>query len=128
MLGTEFRMWKHSEDRDGLLHTTQYSLPPYLDEHIELIQPATVFNRVKALRATYHFTDLDSDTAASSQSPSAKITVPRSGVTVDASCSKSITVSCLKQLYNAVDYVPQAADKNSIALTGYLEQFTNFAD
>ncbi|KAH8980479.1 tripeptidyl peptidase A [Lactarius akahatsu] len=38
--------------------------PPCL-EHIELIRPPTVFNRAKAQRATYHFTDLDSDTAAS---------------------------------------------------------------
>lgn len=67
MLGTECRMWKHAEDGHGLVRTTQYSLPPYLDEHIELIQPTTIFNRAKALRATYHFTDLDS-TAASSQS------------------------------------------------------------
>ncbi|KAH8980427.1 Pro-kumamolisin, activation domain-containing protein [Lactarius hatsudake] len=100
----EFRMWMNADDRDGLGRTTQYSLPPHLDEHIELIQPLTIFIRGKALRTTYHFTDLDSDTAAFSQS---KITVPGSRVTVDASCNNSITVSCLKQLYNAVDYVPQ---------------------
>ncbi|KAH9036021.1 peptidase S8/S53 domain-containing protein [Lactarius deliciosus] len=126
MLGTEFRMWKHTEDGDALVRTTQYSLPPHLDEHIELIQPTTVFNRAKAQRTTYHFIDLDPVT--SSQSLSAKVTVPGSGVTVDASCNMTITVSCLKQLYNAVNYVPQAPDKNAIALTGYLEQFANFAD
>ncbi|KAH9061915.1 hypothetical protein EDB87DRAFT_1610194 [Lactarius vividus] len=103
MLGTEFRMWKHAEDRDNLVHATQYSMPPHLDEYIELIQPTTVSNRAKALRTTYHFADFDSDTAASSQSSSAKITVPGSGVTVDVSCNNSITVSRLNQLYNAVD-------------------------
>ncbi|KAH9026459.1 subtilisin-like protein [Lactarius hengduanensis] len=126
MLGTEFRMWKHTEDGDALVRTTQYSLPPHLDEHIELIQPTTVFNRAKAQRTTYHFIDLNP--VASSQSLSAKVTVPGSGVTVDASCNMTITVSCLKQLYNAVNYAPQAPDKNAIALTGYLEQFANFAD
>ncbi|KAH8984238.1 peptidase S8/S53 domain-containing protein [Lactarius akahatsu] len=103
-----------------------YSLPPHLDEHIELIQPTTVFNRAKAQRTTYHFIDLNP--VASSQSLSAKVTAPGSGVTVDASCNMTITVSCLKQLYNAVNYVPQAPDKNAIALSGYLEQFANFAD
>ncbi|KAH9177952.1 hypothetical protein EDB89DRAFT_2064330 [Lactarius sanguifluus] len=100
----EFYMWKHAKDGDGLVHPSQYSPPPHLDKHIELIQPTTVFNRTKAQCTTYNFTDLDSDTAASSQSSSAKITVPGSGVivTVDASCNKSITVSFLKQLYNAV--------------------------
>ncbi|KAI9434427.1 tripeptidyl peptidase A [Lactarius indigo] len=126
MLGTEFRVWKHAEDGDALVRTTQYSLPHHLDEHIELIQPTTVFNRAKPQRTTYHF--VDPDPAAPSQVSSEKITVPGSGVTVDASCNTTITVSCLKQLYNAVNYVPQSADNNSIALTGYKEQFANFAD
>ncbi|KAH9018560.1 subtilisin-like protein [Lactarius pseudohatsudake] len=124
----EFRMWKHAEDGDGLVRTTQYSLPPYLDEYIELIQPTMVFNRAKALCATYHFTDLDSDTTASSQSSSAKITVPRSGVTVDASCNKSIMISCLKQLYNVfyADQVPAAVDTsfNVVLINGGLNNRT----
>ncbi|KAH8976998.1 peptidase S8/S53 domain-containing protein [Lactarius hatsudake] len=95
-------MWKHTEDGDALVRTTQYSLPPHLDEHIELIQPTTVFNRAKAQRTTYHIIDLNP--VASSQSLSAKVTVPGSGVTVDASCNMTITVSCLKQLYNAANY------------------------
>ncbi|KAI9432744.1 hypothetical protein H4582DRAFT_2102074 [Lactarius indigo] len=94
----EFRMWKHVEDVDDL--------------------PMMIFNRAKAQHTTYHFIDLDTSNTASSQSSSAKITVPLSGVTVDVSCNKLITVSCFKQLYNAVDYVPRAADKNTIGLVG----------
>ncbi|KAI9434428.1 subtilisin-like protein [Lactarius indigo] len=126
MLGTEFRVWKHAEDGDALVRTTQYSLPHHLDEHIELIQPTTVFNRAKAQRATYQFIDPHRTTFF--QLSSENITVPGSGVTVDASCNTTITVSCLKQLYNAVNYIPQAVDKNAIGLTGYLEEFANFAD
>lgn len=126
MLGTEFSVWEHTEDGNVLVRTTQYSLPHHLDEHIELIQPTTAFNRAKAQRTTNHFTGLDN--AASSQSSGANITVPGYGVTVDASCNNTTTVSCLKQLYNAIDYTPKASDKNAIALTGYLGQFANFAD
>ncbi|KAI9429012.1 hypothetical protein H4582DRAFT_2105453 [Lactarius indigo] len=97
----EFRMWKHVEDVDDLAYRTYTA-----DDDIESCQGTT-----------YHFIDLDSNTA-SSQSSSAKITVPLSGVTVDVSCNKLITVSCFKQLYNAVDYVPRAADKNAIGLIG----------
>ncbi|KAH9017730.1 tripeptidyl peptidase A [Lactarius hengduanensis] len=127
MLGTEFRMWKHTQDGDVLVRTTEYSLPAHLDEHIELVQPTTAFNRVKEQRTTFRFSTAP-DVASSSLSSDDKISVPGSGVTVDASCNRTITVSCLKQLYNAVDYVPKATDKNAIALTGYLEQFANFAD
>ncbi|KAH9005507.1 tripeptidyl peptidase A [Lactarius hatsudake] len=127
MLGTEFRVWKHTQDGDILVRTTEYSLPAHLDEHIELIQPTTAFNRAKGQRTTFRFSPAP-EMASSSLSSDDKISVAGSGVTVDASCNTTITVSCLKQLYNAVDYVPQATDKNAIALTGYLEQFANFAD
>ncbi|KAI9443991.1 tripeptidyl peptidase A [Lactarius indigo] len=105
---TEFCVWKHTQDGD--------SLPVHLDEHIELIQPTTAFNRARGQRTTFHF------------SPAHDISVPVSGVAVDASCDMTVTVSCLKQLYNATVYVPQATDKNAIALTGYLDEFSNFSD
>ncbi|KAN0134254.1 Peptidase S8/S53 domain containing protein [Lactarius tabidus] len=127
MLGTEFRVWQHTLDGDVLVRTTEYSLPAHLDKHIELVQPTTAFYRTKSHDTTFRFSPI-LDTAPPPASSSGKISVPGSGVTVDASCNGTITVSCLKQLYNAVDYVPSAADKNAIAFTGYLEQFANMAD
>ncbi len=48
---------------------------------------------------------------------------------VDPACNVSITVSCLKQLYNAVGFVPSGRNKNStIGITAYLEQNANKAD
>jgi tripeptidyl-peptidase-1 len=43
-----------------------------------------------------------------------------SGVTVNPSCKKTITIQCLQELYNAVGVVPSATNNNSIAVTGYL--------
>jgi tripeptidyl-peptidase I len=43
-----------------------------------------------------------------------------SGVTVNPSCNKTITIQCLQELYNAVGVVPSATINNSIAVTGYL--------
>jgi tripeptidyl-peptidase-1 len=42
------------------------------------------------------------------------------GVTVNPSCNKTITINCLQELYNAVGVVPSAKINNSIAVTGYL--------
>jgi tripeptidyl-peptidase-1 len=120
-------VWQHAQDGDVLVRTTEYSLPAHLDKHIELIQPTTAFNRAKGQRTTFRFSHV-LDAAPSSSDSDNKIYVPGSGVTVDASCNTTITVTCLKQLYNAVDYVPKAAHKNAIALTGYTEEFANFAD
>ncbi|KAF8204664.1 subtilisin-like protein [Pholiota molesta] len=47
---------------------------------------------------------------------------------VDASCNTTIAISCLRQLYNAVGYVPSNTSNNSIGITGYLEQFANLED
>jgi tripeptidyl-peptidase-1 len=108
------------------VRTTEYSLPAHLDEHIELIQPTTVFHRSKGPRLTHHFSPSPSDPYSSSAD--AEITIPGSVMSVDASCNTTITVSCLKQLYNMVDYVPQATHKNAIAVTGYLDEYANFDD
>ncbi|KAF8464342.1 subtilisin-like protein [Russula ochroleuca] len=126
MLGTEFSVWKHDKDGDVLVRTTEYSLPALLDQHVELIQPTTIFHRAKRLRSTLHFSPPPD--VPPSFSADAKITIPGYAVPVDASCNTTITVSCLKQLYNMVNYVPQAMNKNGIALTSYLEEFANFAD
>ena len=122
----EFDVWKHDQDGDVLVRTTKYSLPVHLDRHIELIQPTTAFHRAKGLRSTFRFSRAQGD--SHSFAAGEKITIPGSGVTVDASCKGSITVECLKQLYNAVHYVPKAPKTNAIAITGYLDEFASFAD
>jgi len=119
-------VWKHDQDGDVLVRTTKYSLPGHLNEHIELIQPTTAFHRAKGRRTTFHLSRAPGDSHPFAAGD--KITIPGSGVTVDASCKGSITVECLKQLYNAVHYVPKCPEKNAIALTGYLNEFASFAD
>ncbi|KAH9983545.1 tripeptidyl peptidase A [Russula compacta] len=125
MLSAEFRVWKHDQDGDVLVRATEYSLPAHLDQHVELIQPTTAFHRARGQRTTFHFSPTSD---VSSFSAETKIAISGSEVTVNASCNTTITVSCLKQLYDTVNYIPQAADKNAIALTGYLEEFANLAD
>jgi len=45
-----------------------------------------------------------------------------------ASCVSEITPACLLSLYNATGYVPAAANKNVLGVSGYLDQFANYAD
>ena len=120
-------MWQHALDGDILVRTTEYSVPAHLDKHVEFIQPTTAFYRTKAQRTTFRYSPVLEPPSKLSSS-SGTITVPGSGVTVDASCNGTITVWCLKQLYNAVDYVPSEANNNTIGFTGYLEQYANMAD
>jgi tripeptidyl-peptidase I len=59
--------------------------------------------------------------------PPTKASDPRHAA-IDPSCSNTITLKCLHQLYNTDGYVPVATEKNSIGVTGYLEQYANEAD
>lgn len=59
--------------------------------------------------------------SSSSSSGSSFISVKSaSNGRVDASCAQTVTVDCIKQLYNAVGYTPSANIGNKIAVTGYL--------
>ncbi|KAF8165633.1 tripeptidyl peptidase A [Crassisporium funariophilum] len=127
MLDTTYHVWKHIESGDYLVRTTSYSLPSNLHSHIDLIQPTTMFGRFKEQRSTIVWDDGAElvDTVSEIQPTIVdKIT----GVAVNATCNTTITVSCLKQLYNAVGYTPSADPKNTIGITGYLEQYANIAD
>ncbi|KAI0925655.1 hypothetical protein AcV5_008333 [Taiwanofungus camphoratus] len=126
MLETEYQVWTHDESGDSLVRTTSYSLPEHLMDHVDLVQPTTVFSRFSSMKTTYRFSQDQSTTAGQNGS---YIPVPSaSGGQVDASCNQTITVSCLKQLYNAVGYTPAAAGQNQIAVTAYLDQYANFED
>lgn len=118
-------MWVHEQDGDVLVRTTEYSLPVHLGQHVEFVQPTTAFHRARGQRTTFRFSPAPKDSSISTE---ARIAVPGSAVTVHASCNATITVSCLKELYNLVNYVPKATKNNTIALTGYLGEFVSYSD
>ncbi|KAF8802988.1 subtilisin-like protein [Phlegmacium glaucopus] len=126
MLDTTYHVWRHAESGEYLVRTTSYSLPSNLHDHIDVIQPTTMFGRFKKQKSTVFPVDEGSliDQLAANAAPFVDAV---SGVTVDASCNRTITITCLRQLYNAVGFVPSAAN-NSIGITGYLGQFANIED
>ncbi|KAF7290878.1 Peptidase S53 domain-containing protein [Mycena chlorophos] len=126
MLDTKYHVWKNIKNGEYLVRTTSYSLPEHLHQHIELIQPTTLFGSFRRLTSTiYSKTPVH---ASSQDGPSslARIVDPKTGISVDASCNQTITISCLKQIYNAVDY--KTRGKGSVAVTGYLGEFANRQD
>ncbi|KAG1752553.1 peptidase S8/S53 domain-containing protein [Suillus paluster] len=125
MLDTTYHVYKHAESGDSTVRTTSYSLPEILHDHVDLIQPTTMFARFKAFKSTLHWTN---QVQPAGLSPSGGTITGPAGNQVDASCNNTITVSCLKQLYNAVDYNTSATNCNKLGLTGYLEQYANNMD
>src|SRR5260370_2184401 len=43
-------------------------------------------------------------------------------------CNHTVTVSCLRELYNVSGYAPTATATNKIGITGYLRQFATNGD
>ncbi|KJA29771.1 hypothetical protein HYPSUDRAFT_126627 [Hypholoma sublateritium FD-334 SS-4] len=129
MLNTKYYVWKHGKTGNELVRTTSYSLPSHLDSHIEVVQPTTMFGQFKPAKSMISILETVDTAVNTAISKVAQIiTGGNSNLTVDASCNTTITVTCLQQIYNAVGYVPSNSTKNSIGITGYLEQFANIED
>ncbi|KAF9480670.1 subtilisin-like protein [Pholiota conissans] len=126
MLDTKYHVWKHVESGDYLVRTTSYSLPTNLHAHIDLIQPTTMFGRFKSEKSSIFSAVPIPDSLVQANNAIGTIEAA-SGVSVDASCNQTITITCLQELYNAVGFKPSAKG-NSIGITGYLEEFANFQD
>jgi len=84
-----------------------------------------MFARFKAFKRTLHWTGQEQPPVSSSSSG---IIIGPAGNQVDASCNKTITNSCLKQLYNMMDYNTSATNGNQLGVTGYLGQNANYMD
>ncbi|KAF7335276.1 Tripeptidyl-peptidase sed2 [Mycena sanguinolenta] len=126
MLDTKYHIWKHATSGDYIVRTTSYSLPKDILDHVELIQPTTMFGTFKRLKSTIHsISPTNSQVQAQNQPP---VSDPVTGLTVDASCNTTITITCLQQIYNAVGYTPSAHVGNSVGIAGYLGDFANRAD
>ncbi|KAG5639668.1 hypothetical protein H0H81_005851 [Sphagnurus paluster] len=117
MLGTKYNIWRHTSG-DELVRTTSYSLPENLHEHVDVIQPTTMFGRFRRDRSTISWPkDLEVaplQNLATQPNKNADSTP----IVVDPSCNSTITIRCLQQLYNAVGYVPKKNNNNSIGITG----------
>ncbi|KAH8117638.1 subtilisin-like protein [Phellopilus nigrolimitatus] len=127
MLTAKYHVYRHKRTGEEIVRTQAYSLPRALHAHIDLVQPTTMFDNMRKMHATSHVNEPTS-MAASPEAVLTDVTGP-AGQNISASCNTTITPTCLMQLYRTEGYALQAADKgNRIGVTGYLEQFVNFAD
>lgn len=121
----KYHIWVH-ENGDALVRTTSYSLPDHLHDHVEFLQPTTLFSRMRGMTSKVR---MQKSGHSSSPPKGSSLHVPSAFQgRVDASCATTVTVSCLQQLYNAVGYTPSANSGNRIAVTGYSGFFANNDD
>jgi tripeptidyl-peptidase-1 len=97
------------------LRTTEYSIPGDLTEHIDVISPTVFFGKTRG--------------AVPVPSKSQKIKARKASSTeISASCQTSITPSCLKEMYNVGDYVPEPSAGSRIGFGSFLNQSASYSD
>lgn len=126
LLQTNYSVYKH-EDGTHLIRTLDWSLPIHLHSHIEAIQPTNSF--LRALPQVQIRRD-DNSTNQAAAAALAKSAPPPSDDTVQSVCGdlNRITLDCLRTFYGTKSYVPQAAGKNQVGMTAFLNEISNRSD
>ena len=120
MLSAKYNIYRHTTGKE-VIRTLSYSLPKDLHDHIDVVSPCTYFGTLRSMRVTSFLQptlhNIVQDTLAE---------VPEG--TLAPSCNTTVTPACLRALYNTSSYVPVSMNVNKLAIAGYLDEFTNYAD
>lgn len=123
-------------DGTALIRATEWSLPAYLHEHIEVVQPTTSFfhqgkQSTDAVRPHTHngYSHMISrrkvDEHPNLFHQSSGTLRPSVGEICDASF---VTLKCLRTFYGTIDYEPQVPELSSIAVTNFASETLNRSD
>jgi len=119
LLETEYSTYKH-DDGDVLVRTTAWSLPVHLHEHISTIQPTTAFLRASPKLNTAMGVPGNFEVSTA---------LPANDTGISAVCNFSaVTTTCLRTLYNTINYEPQVPGQSQIGFNNFLGQVANRSD
>lgn len=127
LLDTEYSMFEHA-DGDYLVRTPQWSLPQHLHKHINVVQPTNSFFRPKKQGRTLKTVEEISENKWKPLSPPSPLKWSPGSDPSTVCNTSAVTPLCLRTLYGTIDYKPQAAGKNKVGLTDYLEESNNRSD
>ncbi|KAH8719176.1 peptidase S8/S53 domain-containing protein [Phaeosphaeriaceae sp. PMI808] len=112
MMGTTFRTYQSEVRRDVTkIRSLGYAVPKNIRRHIDMIHPITRFGQLQAERS--HI--LTEGMAISAEG-------------LNASCNKTVTPSCLADLYKFADYKIDPNAAVTIGVNGFLEQYARYSD
>ncbi|KAH0152163.1 subtilisin-like protein, partial [Aureobasidium melanogenum] len=120
LLDTKYSVYRH-EDGSETVRTPEWSLPVHLHEHIDTIQPTNSF-----FRSTPKAVSLEVNKVGGTYS---KDLTYHQDPNVTSICTpRGVTPLCMRTLYETIDYIPQSAGKNKMALANYLGETNNRSD
>ncbi|KAH9020962.1 subtilisin-like protein [Lactarius pseudohatsudake] len=123
MLGASYQLYRHANVNDTIIRTVSYALPEVLHAHIQAVAPTTYFASIRTLRKTPRRRSVEPAAAlAEAEATSGK------PVRVLSSRAGGVTPSQLRWLYKTFEYVPTAADRNTLGVFGFLEEYPSETD
>ena len=153
LLQAEYSIYRHEIHDTLAVRTPTWSLPQYLHDHIDSIQPTNSFFQASSPRPTpsepwpktHSFllrrgpVDEDQPDVTDINQSAEEISIDDlhhldvtsipADISVDQACNASaVDPICVRVLYGTLAYIPRAVDRNKMALTNYLGQFNNQTD
>lgn len=123
LLDADFLWYTTTDDNESdarILRTLQYTVPPSVAEHINMIQPTTRFGGMRSNRATMRAKPAFFETGR-------MILEAIAAGTLDH-CKDAVTPGCLSNLYNTFGYVPDPKRGSKVAFASFLEQYARYDD
>ncbi|KAH9065005.1 subtilisin-like protein [Lactarius vividus] len=122
LLGASYQLYQHAETKEVIIRTVGYSLPAALYGHVQTVAPTTYF---ASPRMSWQTPKKRSGGAAVGEVNAT------SGNPVTALLGRAdddVTLPFLRWLYNSVNYVPAATDRNVIGIGGFSREYPNPVD
>jgi tripeptidyl-peptidase-1 len=113
LLDAKFSVYQHVKSDKRVTRALEYSLPRDIFEHLDFVQPTTMFAKIHETPKRKIFSQL----------------AKQENGTEDAAAKCSgfgINLDCLKQYYN-MNYTP-SSPKSKLGVTGYLGEYASYAD
>jgi tripeptidyl-peptidase I len=115
MLRTHFYYFHNKNAGIKRIRTLQYSIPQALHGYVQMIQPTTRFGQIRT------------QTSMVLGSMKAKSEYHATGYNTTF-CNTTITPDCLRGLYQFDDFLAEPDSRNSLGISGYLNQYAQYAE
>jgi tripeptidyl-peptidase-1 len=122
LLGCHYSVYQHQNEKVQIVRTPEWSLPEYLHDHVDLIEPTNSFIRPlkREARSTAKFQSLVPDEHVD-YSKILAAQADTNETSVAALCNtKLVTPNCLRALYGTINYTQRATGQNKMAISNYL--------
>ena len=111
LLGASYQHYRHTETNDTILRTMSYALPEALQDLVQTVAPTTYFHPPRTLR----------ESSRLHLSAAEAVNAPRGVVTARQNDNNgTVTPFYLRELYNTMNYVPNATETNVVGIAGFL--------